>query len=179
MDVMLGIVFGSSWAGDHWQFSLQCRPLVAGLTLVITHWVFSRPCGALALVRVVYSRDTSGCSLVGKLQLAAMRKLRITGDDLRDALRSRGRSPDFAEVPSAHLERNGNISIIKRQNRARLRTLGVDRRWQHSSAVAPKLTTPEIRKIHVAGRASSGEGSPPYRVSAGNVLCRRRRARTH
>lgn len=44
-----------------------------------------------------------------------MRKAHLTEHDLQEAIRSSGKQPDVREVASAHLERNGDISVIMRE----------------------------------------------------------------
>jgi uncharacterized membrane protein YcaP (DUF421 family) len=52
----------------------------------------------------------------GQLQEDEMKKAHITEHDLQEALRISGKAPDVAQVESAHLERNGDISIVSKKD---------------------------------------------------------------
>ncbi|HEX8309968.1 MAG TPA: YetF domain-containing protein [Chthoniobacteraceae bacterium] len=118
MDVMLGIVFGSLMGRAITGNSPFMPTLAAGLTLVATHWAFS----AIAVRWHGFGILLKGHDRLlienGQLKRDAMRKSHITESDLCEALRGNGTAPDFSAVAAAHLERNGNISIIKRKKEA-------------------------------------------------------------
>jgi len=48
----------------------------------------------------------------GWSQNDAMRRTHVTEHDLKEAMRIQGKEPDLSRINSAHLERNGEISII-------------------------------------------------------------------
>jgi uncharacterized membrane protein YcaP (DUF421 family) len=112
LDVMLGIVFGSMVSRAITGNAPFFPALAASLTLVLLHWIFSfiafhwHPFGnAVKGRKNLLIKD-------GEIQWEEMRKAHITEDDLSEALRNKGEEPDFKKVKSAHLERNGDISLI-------------------------------------------------------------------
>lgn len=111
-DVMLGIVFGSVVSRAITGNAPFFPALAAGLVLVLMHWSLA----ALAFRSRGFATLVKGHDRLlvrdGKLQLGAMRKSHITEHDLEEALRNNGEPPDISRVKAAHLERNGDISII-------------------------------------------------------------------
>ncbi|MDQ4120473.1 MAG: DUF421 domain-containing protein [Acidobacteriota bacterium] len=112
LDVMLGIVFGSMVSRAITGNAPFFPALAASLTLVLMHWIFSF---------IAFHWSSFGSAVKGKknllikdgeIQWKEMKKTHITEDDLSEALRSKGEEPDFKKVKSAHLERNGDISLI-------------------------------------------------------------------
>ncbi len=116
LDVMLSIVFGSIVSRAITGNAPFFPALAASLTLVLVHWLFS----ALAFHSPRFDILVKGHqrTLVrdGEIQWHEMRQSHITEQDLYEALRSNGRTLDLREVKSAHLERNGDISIILRKH---------------------------------------------------------------
>ncbi len=112
LDVMLGIVFGSTVSRAITGTAPFFPALAASLTLVLVHWLFS----ALAVRSPRFETLVKGHerTLVrdGEIQWQAMHRAHITPHDLEEAFRINGTSLDFGAVKSAHLERNGDISII-------------------------------------------------------------------
>jgi uncharacterized membrane protein YcaP (DUF421 family) len=112
LDVMLGIVFGSTVSRAITGNAPFFPTLAAALTLVLLHWVLA----AVAFRSRGFARAVKGNERVlvrGGLTISdAMRKAHITEDDLREALRVNGKPPDISRVEVAHLERNGDISVI-------------------------------------------------------------------
>jgi uncharacterized membrane protein YcaP (DUF421 family) len=112
LDVMLGIVFGSIVSRAVTGNAPFFPALAGSLTLVLMHWLFS----FLAYHWSAFGDLVKGKKNLlikdGELQREEMRKSHITEDDLSEALRNNGNSPDFKQVKSAHLERNGDISLI-------------------------------------------------------------------
>ena len=54
----------------------------------------------------------------GKVDRAAMRRCKITNDDLAENLRLNGNETNIEDIAEARLERNGSISVVKAQSRA-------------------------------------------------------------
>lgn len=112
LDVMLGIVFGSlvsrAISGNAPFFPV----LAAGLTLVLFHWLLAsiafRSHGFGTLIKGHHDELVKE----GRIQREMMKKSHITEHDLHEALRSHGKPPDVSRIKSAHLERNGDISIL-------------------------------------------------------------------
>ena len=117
LDVLLGIVFGSVLSRAITGNAPFFPTLAAALTLVLSHWIMS----AWAFRSKRFSRFLKGRdhALIkdGEIQWPAMKKGHISEDDLREAMRIRGKEPQLREVESAHLERDGEISIVTRPRR--------------------------------------------------------------
>ncbi len=117
LDVMLAIVFGSIVSRAITGNAPFFPALAASLTLVLAHWLLS----ALAFRSHRFGTMVKGHARTlirdGEIQWDAMKHSHITEPDLREALRTNGKSSDLQEVNSAHLERNGDISIILREHR--------------------------------------------------------------
>jgi len=112
-DVFLGIVFGSTVSRAITGNAPFFPALAGGLTLVLLHWVFA----AIAFRSHGFGKLVKGDSRLlvkdGEIRWDEMRKAHITEHDLNEALRSAGLEPDVSRVKAAHLERNGDVSVIK------------------------------------------------------------------
>jgi uncharacterized membrane protein YcaP (DUF421 family) len=115
LDVMLGIVFGSTVSRAITGNAPFFPTLAAALVLVLMHWV---------LASVAFRSHGFGAAVKGRerelvrdaeIQWEEMRKAHVTEDDLKEALRNEGKEPDLGRVKAAHLERNGDISVIIKQ----------------------------------------------------------------
>lgn len=111
-DVMLGIVFGSIVSRAITGNAPFFPALAAGLTLVLMHWILS----FIAFHWGAFGDAVKGKKNLlikdGEIQWEEMKSSHITEDDLSEALRNKGEEVDFKKVKSAHLERNGDVSII-------------------------------------------------------------------
>jgi uncharacterized membrane protein YcaP (DUF421 family) len=116
LDVMLGIVFGSTVSRAITGNAPFFPTLVASLVLVLMHWTLA----ALAFRANGFGRMVKGRDRLlvrdGEIQWEEMRKGHITEDDLKEAMRNQGKPPEIKEVKAAHLERNGDISIITKDS---------------------------------------------------------------
>jgi uncharacterized membrane protein YcaP (DUF421 family) len=112
LDVMLGIVFGSTVSRAITGNAPFFPALVGGFVLVLLHWSF----GAVAFRSHGFGKLVKGQDRLlvkdGEILWDAMRKSHVTTHDLEEALRSKGEEPDVSRVKSAHLERDGDISVI-------------------------------------------------------------------
>ncbi|HEX8148491.1 MAG TPA: YetF domain-containing protein [Pyrinomonadaceae bacterium] len=112
LDVFLGIVFGSTVSRAITGNAPFFPTLAAGLVLVLLHWLFA----AVAFRSQGFGRLVKGQSRLlvrdGEILWDAMRKSHVTTHDLEEALRREGEEPDVKRVKEAHLERNGDVSII-------------------------------------------------------------------
>lgn len=115
LDVFLGIVFGSTVSRAITGNAPFFPALAGGLTLVLLHWLFA----AVAFRSQGFGRLVKGRSNLlvrdGEILWDAMRKSHVTTHDLEEALRREGEEPDVKRVKEAHLERNGDISILMRE----------------------------------------------------------------
>ena len=116
LDVMLGIVFGSMVSRAITGNAPFMPTLVASFVLVLLHWTFA----AIAFRSSRFGRLIKGHDQLlvrdGQMQEDALRKTHITEHDLQEALRNNGKEPDLSQVEAAHLERNGDISIISKKD---------------------------------------------------------------
>ncbi|MFW5709728.1 MAG: DUF421 domain-containing protein [Chloroflexota bacterium] len=112
-DIILGIIFGSVVSRAITGSSEFFPTLVAGLTLILLHWLFAT---------LSFNFDWFGSFIKGNSRLLvkdgeilweAMRKSHISEKDLMSALRLQGNIEKLDEVKEARLERSGNISVIK------------------------------------------------------------------
>lgn len=114
-DVILGIIFGSVVSRAITGNAPFFPTLAAALVLVLLHWVLS----AMAFRSPRFGTWVKGHDrqivVDGELQWQAMRHSHITEHDLCEAMRGSGHAPDVGAVQSAHLERNGEISIVLRK----------------------------------------------------------------
>jgi len=116
LDVMLGIVFGSIVSRAITGNAPFFPALAAGLVLVLLHWVSA----AIAFRSHGFGKLVKGSQRLivrdGEPLWDAMRKSHITERDIEEALRSSGKEPDISQIALAHLERNGDVSIITKSS---------------------------------------------------------------
>ncbi len=114
-DVFLGIVFGSTVSRAITGNAPFFPALVGGLVLVLLHWAFA----AVAFRSHGFGKLVKGQERLlvrdGEILWDAMRKAHVTTRDLEEALRAEGEEPDVGRVKAAHLERNGDISVIMKE----------------------------------------------------------------
>ncbi len=112
-DIILGIIFGSVVSRAITGSSEFFPTLVAGLTLILLHWLFA----ALSFNFNWFGSFVKGNSRLlvkdGEILWEAMRKSHISEEDLMSALRLHGNVEELDEVKEARLERSGDISVIK------------------------------------------------------------------
>ena len=117
LDVMLGIIIGSVVSRAITGNAPFFPTLGASLVLVLLHWLLS----AIAFHSPRFGKLVKGHerTLVrdGEVQWTEMRRSHISEHDLQEAMRNHGQSPDVRAVKSAHLERSGEISVIRRDHR--------------------------------------------------------------
>jgi uncharacterized membrane protein YcaP (DUF421 family) len=89
--------------------------LAAGLVLVLLHWLFA----AIAFRSHGFGTLVKGRERLlvrdGEVLWDEMRKSHVTAHDLGEALRQGGKKPDVSRIREAHLERNGDISLVMRK----------------------------------------------------------------
>lgn len=112
IDIMLGIVFGSVVSRAITGNAPFFPALAAALVLVGAHFVFS----AIAFRRHEFGSWVKGVPVRlvenGEVRPEGMRMCQVTTRDLEEAMRSHGHDPDIGCIRSAHMERNGEISIV-------------------------------------------------------------------
>jgi uncharacterized membrane protein YcaP (DUF421 family) len=116
LDVLLGIVFGSMVSRAITGNAPFTPTVVASFVLVLLHWVLS----AIAFRSQWFGTLVKGRDSIlvrdGEIQWEAMRKAHVTEHDLQETMRNSGHQPDVSQVATAHLERNGDISVIMRES---------------------------------------------------------------
>lgn len=113
-DVLLSIIVGSVLSRAITGSTAFFPTLAASIVLVGMHWLFA----VIAFRNDKFATLIKGNERVlirdGEIQWSAMRKSHIGERDLLAALRSEAKLTDPSEVKEARLERNGDISVIKR-----------------------------------------------------------------
>lgn len=116
IDVLLGIIIGSIVSRAITGNAPFFPALAASLVLVLLH----RTVSAIAFRSHLFSTMVKGHERTlirdGELQWHEMRRSHITEHDVHEAMRNSGTAPDVRSVKSGHLERNGDISIILRND---------------------------------------------------------------
>jgi uncharacterized membrane protein YcaP (DUF421 family) len=115
LDVLLGIVFGSMVSRAITGNAPFLPTLVASFVLVLLHWVSSAIAFRSQWFGTLVKGHDSTLIRDGEIEWEAMRKAHLTEHDLREAIRNSGKQSNVREVESAHLERNGDISVIMRE----------------------------------------------------------------
>jgi uncharacterized membrane protein YcaP (DUF421 family) len=112
LDVMLGLIYGALMSRAITGNAPLFPTLAAGLVLVILHWILA----LIAFRSHRFGKFVKGNERVlvqnGEINWDELRKTNISEHDLNEALRNHGKTPDMSNVKSAHLERNGDISVI-------------------------------------------------------------------
>jgi uncharacterized membrane protein YcaP (DUF421 family) len=118
-DFMLGIILGSVLSRGVNGQAAFFPTLGASALLVIMH----RLVGAVAYHSHWFSCLVKGQYRIlvhdGRVDRDEMRRNHITIDDLEENLRMRGNVARVEDAAEARLERNGNISVVKREGGAR------------------------------------------------------------
>ena len=115
LDVILVIVFGSILSRAITGNAPFFPALAASLTLVLLHWLLSALAFHSRRFGVLVKGHERTLIRDGEIQWDAMKGSHISEHDLHEALRINGKTSDLQEVKSAHLERNGDISVVLRE----------------------------------------------------------------
>lgn len=116
LDVLLGIIFGSMVSRAITGNAPFLPTLVASLVLVLLHWVASAVAFRSQWFGTLVKGHDRQLVRDGEIQWEMMKKTHVTEHDLQESLRSNGEQPDVSRVASAHLERNGDISMIMKKS---------------------------------------------------------------
>jgi len=111
-DVMLGIVFGSVVSRAINGSAPFFPTLGVSIVLVFLHWVLSAVTFHSHRLGTIFKGRDTVLVRDGKMEHAAMRRSHITEHDLKEALRNHGKHDNLSLIEEAHLERNGDISLI-------------------------------------------------------------------
>ncbi|MEM7556024.1 MAG: YetF domain-containing protein [Cyanobacteria bacterium P01_A01_bin.84] len=125
-DVILSIIFGATLSRAINGSAPFFPTLGAGVVLIGIHWLFATVAVRInsfeALIKgrpIVLIRD-------GQINPIAMRKARITQEDLKSSLRLKAKTNDSSSVKIARLETSGNISIIPEKESPQIVEVDVD-----------------------------------------------------
>lgn len=114
LDVILGFILGSILSRGITGNASISGTLVAASSIVALHWVFTN----IAFYSHWFGKLIKGNTRLlvqdGKLNHENMRRSHVSEHDLLEHCRLQG-VKDLEEVQEAHKERNGEISIIRRQ----------------------------------------------------------------
>lgn len=112
-DVVVGIIVGSIASRAITGNAPMVPSMAATAAIIAMHWLFS----GMAVRSHAFGALIKGGSRVivenGEVDQQALRKAHMTERDLEEALREKGLR-DVGQVASAHLERDGSVSIIKK-----------------------------------------------------------------
>lgn len=114
-DVILGIVVGSVMSRGINGSAAFGPTLLAGSVLVGMHWLFAVIAFRMSWFGPLVKGHPVRLVEDGEVRPEAMRETSLTDNDLSEALRLRGQTPDVSQVRLAHLERDGSISVIPRE----------------------------------------------------------------
>lgn len=116
LDIVLAVIMGSILSRALTGNAPFFATLAAALAMVLVHMLLSA--AAFHSHRFGSSIKGTERQLVrdGEILWDAMRKSRITEQDLLEAIRSEGEEPDVSRLRSAYLERSGDISVIPRSD---------------------------------------------------------------
>lgn len=149
-DVILGITIGALLASAAADSSLFINAIGLVFALVVLHW---------GLAFITYKWEAIGTLLLGQaepiiedgqLNEEASRSKRLSHLDIKQALRKAGVN-NIEDVHSAHLERNGELSIVPRggasegEQREGERVQGDKPRGGNGQASAPRVVEVEVR----------------------------------
>jgi uncharacterized membrane protein YcaP (DUF421 family) len=114
-DVILAVIFGSIVSRAITGQSAFFPTLGAAIIVVLTHWLLA----VAAFYSHPFAYLIKGHSRVlvkdGQIDWHAMSRSHIGKNDLLTAIRANGHVTTLEEVQEARLERNGNISVIKKK----------------------------------------------------------------
>lgn len=111
-DVILSIIFGATLSRAINGSAPFFPTLGAGLVLIGIHWLFA----TIAVRNDSWETLIKGKPVIlisnGSINYRAMKKARITSEDLQSSLRLQAKIDDCSLVRIARLESSGNISFI-------------------------------------------------------------------
>lgn len=112
LDVMLGIVYGSVMSRAITGNSPFLPTIVAGMALVMMHWLLSWLAFSSDRVGAVVKGRSRTLVRKGEILWSEMKKSHISRRDLDEAIRHAGMPADMDAIHEARLERDGKISVI-------------------------------------------------------------------
>lgn len=156
-DMILGITVGALLASAAADSSLFLNAIGIVFALVVLHWVLAFVTYNWDVVEMVLIGDKQVIIEDGEVNEQNTRRTRISSSDIGQALRKAGVN-DVKDVRIAYLERNGELSIVPRDDETQEEDEEPrNKEWQRdgeqrdSSGTAPseQLGTPKILEIDV------------------------------
>ncbi len=124
-DVILGFILGSVISRAVTGNAPFFASLVAATVLVGMHWAFAAIAYRTTFFATLVKGDKRVLVKNGEILWDNMRAGHIGERDLEEAMRVNGRIEELDEVEEAYLERNGQISIIRKQKLPRVVEISV------------------------------------------------------
>ena len=119
-DVIVGIMLGSIMSSAINRSAPFLQTMLVGMVLVGLHWLIAR----LAYHSDWFGPLVKGEAILlikdGEIQRKGMGEAGLSDKDLTQALRMQNNHTDPANIKLAHLERNGNISVIPFDDKPRI-----------------------------------------------------------
>lgn len=126
LDLIVGIMLGSTMA-TAMTGSLGLMPvLAAGLTLVLLHRLTAALATRLGWFGPVVKGHSTPLIRDGQVLQGGLRSSNLTEEDLREAMRLNGYSSDPSQFESAHQERSGSISFVPKKSEPRVLEVKVE-----------------------------------------------------
>lgn len=99
---------------------------VAGLTLILLHWLLATMSYHLSWFGPAVKGNAVPLVEDGEILGDGMRETGTTVNDLERAMRSGGNAPDISSLQSAVMERDGTISVVRRSSGPRILDISVE-----------------------------------------------------
>lgn len=115
-DVILGVMLGSVISRAITGQSPFIPTLCAAFVLVGLHWLLAQIAFRSGRFGTLIKGTTRVLIRDGEVDWHAMSRSNLSRDDLLGALRLQASLPDWEKVKEARLERNGEISVIRRDD---------------------------------------------------------------
>jgi uncharacterized membrane protein YcaP (DUF421 family) len=119
-DVILGIMLGSVFSRAINGNAPFLGTLTAGFIMVVLHWLFSM----IAFRKDFFGHLIKGEPKIlvqdGKILWESMKKHDISEKDLTEFMRLSANTEDISSIKTATLERNGNISFLKKEKQPKI-----------------------------------------------------------
>jgi uncharacterized membrane protein YcaP (DUF421 family) len=119
-DVILGIIIGSVLSRAINGNAPFLGTLTAGLLLVLIHWAFA----AISLRSRSFGKLIKGKEDVliqdGEVKWDVVQQHDLSKNDLKESMRLNASTEDFSQIQLATIERNGNISFLKKDKQLKV-----------------------------------------------------------
>lgn len=124
-DVIIGIMLGSVMSRAINGSAPVFPTLVAGVVLLVMHWILASLTFRLRWFGAHVKGEAVRLIRDGHVEPNGVRRGTITQQDIEEALRLEGMTPEVSRVKLAYLERNGQISVIPAQKEPRVLDVSV------------------------------------------------------